>query len=69
MTTQLVSSRENAFVTAPFSSPRRFIDMVRLWRDRIRARRELAALSALDLKDIGFPSGVEAEKHKPFWRA
>jgi uncharacterized protein YjiS (DUF1127 family) len=39
------------------------------WRRRMNWRRELAALSALDLKDIGHPAQAEAEKAKPFWQA
>jgi uncharacterized protein YjiS (DUF1127 family) len=39
------------------------------WRRRMNWRRELAALSALDLKDMGHPPQAEAEKAKPFWQA
>ncbi len=63
-----VSTRENVLVV-PRLSPRRWLETLRLWRARAQARRELARLSALDLKDIGYPAEVEAEKRKPFWRA
>jgi uncharacterized protein YjiS (DUF1127 family) len=48
---------------------RHLLDTLREWRRRASARRELATLSALDLKDIGHPAEAEAEKAKPFWRA
>lgn len=75
MTTQLVSAqeispRENV-LSKPQSAGRlhlRLIAMLVEWRRRIRSRRELACLSDLELKDIGYPAQVEAEKAKPFWR-
>jgi uncharacterized protein YjiS (DUF1127 family) len=74
MSTQSVSSRSasarhNALLAAELSARRRVIDTLRLWRDRVRARRELAALTLFDLKDFGYPPTLEAEKQKPFWRA
>ena len=33
------------------------------------SRQELALLSELELRDIGYPDRLEAEKAKPFWRA
>jgi uncharacterized protein YjiS (DUF1127 family) len=48
---------------------RRMFDTILEWRWRVNSRRELAALSALDLKDIGHPPQAEAEKAKPFWQA
>ncbi len=77
MSTQTVIPREvtlrdstynqNAFGDA---RPRwsRIIDIVVELRRRAVSRRELAALGALDLKDIGYPDGVAAEVAKPFWR-
>jgi uncharacterized protein YjiS (DUF1127 family) len=50
----------------PVASP---VDTILEWRWRMNSRRELAALSALDLKDIGHPPQAEAEKAKPFWQA
>ncbi len=53
---------------------RRLWRSLRLWRDRIGGRRELARMAELDwadfaLKDIGI-SRAEArrESEKPFWR-
>ncbi len=71
MTTHSVSSRENVFVAPEQigSLRRRIIDTLCEWRRRMRSRRELALLSALELKDIGYPARVEAEKAKAFWRA
>jgi uncharacterized protein YjiS (DUF1127 family) len=48
---------------------RRMFDTLIEWRRRMNWRRELAALSALDLKDMGHPPHAEAEKAKPFWQA
>jgi uncharacterized protein YjiS (DUF1127 family) len=47
----------------------RIIETVLEWRRRMRSRRELATLSEIELRDIGYPARVEAEKAKPFWRA
>ncbi len=76
MTTQSVSSHdvlphENVFAgTQPVPSLRqRFGEALIEWRRRISSRNELAHLSELDLKDLGYPARVEAEKSKPFWRA
>jgi uncharacterized protein YjiS (DUF1127 family) len=76
MTTPSVSAREaltreNVFVRPRFAALllRRLIATLAHWRRRLKARRELAALSIFDLKDIGYPAQVEAEKAKPFWRA
>jgi uncharacterized protein YjiS (DUF1127 family) len=71
MTTQSVSSRDNALFR-PRHEPslrRRFIDTILEWTRRINSRRELAYLTELELRDIGYPDRVEAEKVKPFWRA
>ena len=66
-----VSSRENVLIKARLAALPlgRLIAMLAQWRERIAARRELAALSVFDLKDIGYPAQIEAEKAKPFWRA
>jgi uncharacterized protein YjiS (DUF1127 family) len=65
------SSRENVFVSPPLAGPSRgrLFATFAEWRRRMRARRELALLSTFDLKDIGYPPQIEAEKVKPFWRA
>jgi uncharacterized protein YjiS (DUF1127 family) len=71
MTTQSVSSHDNVFFRARHeSSPRRrFIEEILEWKRRLKSRHELARLSELELRDIGYPDRVEAEKAKPFWRA
>jgi uncharacterized protein YjiS (DUF1127 family) len=46
---------------------RRLVETIREWRRRIASRRELAALTALDVRDLGYPAGREAEISKPFW--
>jgi uncharacterized protein YjiS (DUF1127 family) len=45
------------------------IETVMEWRRRMQSRRELATLSEIELRDIGYPARAEAEKAKPFWRA
>ncbi len=43
--------------------------MLRLWRARIRERRELAQLDERELHDIGMSrSLIYSEISKPFWR-
>jgi len=43
---------------------------VKVWRERSRARRELAQWGERELHDIGMSaSTVAAEVNKPFWRA
>ena len=43
---------------------------VRVWRERRRTRRELAAMSERELRDIGiYWSDIASEIGKPFWRA
>jgi uncharacterized protein YjiS (DUF1127 family) len=71
MTAQSVSSHDNVFFRRRYNSPlrRRFIEMISEWQRRIKSRRELACLSELELRDIGYPDRVDAEKSKPFWRA
>jgi uncharacterized protein YjiS (DUF1127 family) len=50
--------------------PRRWLaETTREWLRRIASRRELAALTALEVKDLGYPAGLEAEKCKPFWES
>jgi uncharacterized protein YjiS (DUF1127 family) len=49
---------------------RSIIDLIRLWRRRVRERRELAQLDYRTLRDVGItPAEVEHECNKPFWRA
>ena len=48
----------------------RVLATLRLWRRRIRERRQLARLSERDLHDIGVSRAtVYNELRKPFWRA
>jgi uncharacterized protein YjiS (DUF1127 family) len=44
--------------------------LVRVWRERRRIRRQLAAMSERELRDIGmYWSDIASETGKPFWRA
>ncbi len=66
-----VSPHENVFAGSRLGrllGPRIF-ETVLEWRRRLQSRRELAVLSEIDLRDIGYPARAEAEKVKPFWRA
>ncbi len=48
----------------------RFAEMLQVWRNRSRQRRELAHWSDRDLHDVGLSwSDVVREARKPFWRA
>jgi uncharacterized protein YjiS (DUF1127 family) len=44
-------------------------DMIGERRLRARSRRELAMLGEVDRHDLGCRLDVQAEIHKPFWRA
>jgi uncharacterized protein YjiS (DUF1127 family) len=45
-------------------------DILRVWRDRRRQRRELAQWTDRDLHDVGLSwSDIASEAEKPFWRA
>jgi uncharacterized protein YjiS (DUF1127 family) len=68
---QSITSRETLIVRPPHSGSlgRQLIDTLWEWRRRMSSRRELALLSELELRDIGYPDRLEAEKAKPFWRA
>jgi uncharacterized protein YjiS (DUF1127 family) len=45
-------------------------ELLQLWRQRYRARHELARWSERDLHDLGLSRGdVAFEIDKPFWRA
>jgi len=71
MSTDSVSSWENVFARREIAPPlpKRLLQTFGEWRRRMRSRRELAGLSDLELKDIGYPAAAEAEKQKPFWRS
>jgi uncharacterized protein YjiS (DUF1127 family) len=48
----------------------RISETLHLWRERQRARQQLAQLSARDLHDVGLSwSDIAYEAEKPFWRA
>ena len=67
---QSVLSRKNAFLRLETRQPlwSGFIEVILEWQRRTQSRRELARLSYLDIKDIGFQADIAAEKIKPFWR-
>lgn len=45
-------------------------ETIHVWRERMRARRELAQWTDRDLHDIGVSrSDIINETEKPFWRA
>jgi uncharacterized protein YjiS (DUF1127 family) len=45
-------------------------EMLHIWRDRKRQRRELSLWTERDLHDVGLSWGeVVHEAEKPFWRA
>jgi len=45
------------------------IALVRVWRQRRQARRQLSVMSARELEDIGLcPGEITHEIGKPFWR-
>ncbi|MBR0800649.1 DUF1127 domain-containing protein [Bradyrhizobium jicamae] len=49
---------------------RAFVEILHLWRQRFRYRRELASWTERDLHDIGVSrSDIAHELEKPFWRA
>jgi uncharacterized protein YjiS (DUF1127 family) len=70
MSIQSVLYREKAFARAETRQPLwvGFLELILEWQRRAQSRRELARLSYLDIKDIGYPAAIEAEKSKPFWR-
>jgi uncharacterized protein YjiS (DUF1127 family) len=70
MSTQSVLYRKNASLRAEARQPlwNGFTEIFLEWRRRARSRRELASLSYPDIKDIGYPADIAAEKNKPFWR-
>ena len=71
MTTESASVGVSPFLPAQVGSQsrKRLVDTLREWRKRFHERRELYGLSQLELRDIGYPAAVEAEKAKPFWRS
>ena len=69
MSIQSVLYREKAFARAETRQPPwiGIFEIILELQRRARSRRELARLSYLDIKDIGYPAAIEAEKSKPFW--
>lgn len=50
-------------------SLRQLVQLMHLWRQRVRTRRRLAALDERQLADIGISRSERlAEVGKPFWR-
>jgi uncharacterized protein YjiS (DUF1127 family) len=48
----------------------RAVDLVLIWHERVRQRRQLRSLSTHMLRDIGLSrADVEGEASKPFWRS
>jgi uncharacterized protein YjiS (DUF1127 family) len=74
MTTDTTSLPAKIFAAPRFRFPsllpslRRMRTLAVTWRQRSRERRELANLSAFDLKDLGYPARAAAEKYKSFWQ-
>lgn len=65
----LVGERINGF-GALGNMGARFAGILALWIERADARRELSALTAREIADIGFDADeIEREVAKPFWRA
>jgi uncharacterized protein YjiS (DUF1127 family) len=51
------------------SNARSMVTLVRLWRERSRSRRSLAAMNGRELQDIGAcRADITGEIGKPFWR-
>ena len=71
MSTHSVTPSKNfpVAIEAVWWPRRRLVETTREWLRRIASRRELAALTALEVKDLGYPAGIEAEKCKPFWES
>lgn len=71
MSTHSASSGTKVLVPLQMGWPShgRLALIIREWRRRSASRRELAVLTKLDVKDLGYPAGLEAEKCKPFWRS
>jgi uncharacterized protein YjiS (DUF1127 family) len=60
----------SVFHLAPRRAAMRLADLILLWLERGRQRRELAALTDRELRDIGLSRlDVARETAKPFWHA
>ena len=59
----VINSHESGFFRSALAT-------LSVWRERARARRELAQWGERELHDIGMSSSIVAlEVNKPFWRA
>jgi uncharacterized protein YjiS (DUF1127 family) len=55
--------------TPPAGWLQRFLDLIFLWYERVRERRQLASLDTRMLADIGVDTATaQNEADKPFWR-
>lgn len=70
MSTQSISSGANTLGLSETNPSLRgwLIGTVREWRRRFTSRRELAAMSYCELKDLGFPAAAAAGIEKRFWQ-
>ena len=70
---QRLTDQSGAFVTPVSSRPslrHRLAITLKLWRERIAARRNLAAMDARSLRDAGIsPAAAAYESGKTFWQA
>jgi len=61
----------DAFITpasAPLSVRQRLVARLKLWRERVVARRHLAAMDARSLREAGIsPAAAAFESGKSFW--
>jgi len=70
---QRIADQAVTFVTPAPSRPslrHRLAMTLKIWRDRIAARRNLAAMDARSLRDAGIsPAAAAYESGKSFWQA
>ena len=70
---QRLADQAVTFVTPVLSRPplrHRLAMTLKLWRERIAARRNLAAMDARSLRDAGIsPAAAAYESGKTFWQA
>ncbi len=70
---QRIAAHPFALVTPVSSRPslrRRLATTLKIWRDRVSMRRQLAAMDARSLRDAGIsPAAAAYESGKTFWQA
>jgi uncharacterized protein YjiS (DUF1127 family) len=70
---QRIADQSITFVTSVPSRPprrQRLAMTLKIWRERIAARRNLAAMDARSLRDAGIsPAAAAYESGKTFWQA